>query len=126
MHGHFSRTDRCDTCRDWPEWVIELIVRLDRMETVMTEFANDQAHLDADVQAISQQFATAIAELKAQIAAGVPAEQLNFAAADALVSTVTAEATADAPPAAPAPVDAPPADGSTPPVEGGDASTPTA
>jgi hypothetical protein len=66
------------------------------MEKLMTEANADQAHLDLDVRELGQQFAIVVAELKAQAAnAGTP---LNFTNADALVATVTGEATADAPP----------------------------
>jgi hypothetical protein len=104
------------------------------LEEAMTQFANDQAHLDVNVQAVSDaltafktQTALALSELKQQIAAGVPAPELNFSAFDSIipalqadVDAATAEATADVPP-----VVTPPADGSTPPVDGsGDTTTP--
>lgn len=111
IHGHLHR-DRCDTCRDWPDWAREILAALEEMGTLMTGFASDQAHLDADVHAIGQQFATVIAELKAQHDAGQP---LDFTAADALVASVTAEATADAP--------APPVETASP-VEGDDSKLP--
>lgn len=78
--------------------------------------AENQAHLDQDVQAIGTAVATIISELKAQAAAGQP---LDFTAADALVASTQGEATADAPPAA-APVE--PTTGDT----GTDPSAPTA
>ena len=74
--------------------IIHLLEELtEKVQTV----SENQAHLDQDVAGIATAFATAIAELKAQIAAGATPEQLDFAAADALVATVQGEADADAP-----------------------------
>lgn len=78
----------------------------------MTE--SNQQHLDRDVQGIRDAFATAIQELKDQIANGTPAAALDFSAADALLGTVQAEATADAPVAAGAADGTLPGDGTTP------------
>lgn len=80
---------------------------LEIKEIAMTE-STDQQHLDADVDAMKTAFATVIAELKAQNAAGQP---LDFTAADALVTTEQTEATADAPaaPVVPAQADGTPA-----------------
>lgn len=74
---------------------------------IMSDVNANQTHLDTDITALTANFATVIAELKAQAAAGAP---LDFTAADALVASEAAEATADAPPApAPAPPANPPA-----------------
>jgi hypothetical protein len=88
----------------------------------MTEFATNQAHLDADVNALRQAVSDAVSELKAAAANG---QTLDFARLDALVTDTQAEATADAP-AQPAPapvaggaladVPAAPADGTNPPA----------
>lgn len=92
----------------------ELLVRITKQLAVLDrkvdKLMSDQSHLDTDIQAIGTQFATVVAELKAQHAAGTP---LDFTAADALVATVTGEAAADAPATDAPPADAPPAD--TPP-----------
>jgi uncharacterized membrane protein len=80
-------------------------VRIQQLTEGMNAMTSDQSHLDQDVTELQTGFAEVVAELKAQAAAGQP---LNFAAADALVGTVQAEATADAPPA-PAPAPAAPA-----------------
>lgn len=83
---------------------------LHRMEIIMTQFADDQAHLDADVTAETTALATIIAELKAQHAAGAP---LDFTKADAFVAAAQAEATTDAPAVVTPPVVTPPAPAAT-------------
>lgn len=84
-------------------------IRIQHLEEREQQMSSDQSHLDTDVSELQAGFASVVAELKAQAAAGQP---LDFTNADALVGTVQAEASADAPaaPAAP-PADAPPADG---------------
>jgi hypothetical protein len=67
---------------------------------IMTQAESNQDHLNRDIAGIQASFATAISELKTQIAAGVPSEQLDFSAADRLAADVAAEATRDAPVAA--------------------------
>ena len=59
----------------------------------------DQDKLDSDVRSIATDFATAIAELKAQISANptAPATSLDFTKLDALAAAVHSEAVADAP-----------------------------
>lgn len=73
----------------------------------MTEFANDQAHLDADVQSLGQATAsieTEIANLKQQEGAA----GLNFTGLDAAVAQLQSAApSAPSPEPAPAPVPAP-------------------
>lgn len=61
----------------------------------MTAINQGQTHLDQDVQSLTDGFAKVVEELKAQAAAGQP---LDFTKADALVSSVQTEATADAAP----------------------------
>lgn len=97
MHHQHSEGSCCP-----PRWARVLITNqehviehLHRIEHIMTEVTANQAHLDTDIAAITDSFATVIAELKAAAAAGTP---LDFAAADALVAAVQAEAAADAPP----------------------------
>lgn len=106
--------DDCDFDELDAPAIAHLLHHLHRIERQMTEFANDQAHLDADVASIGTQFQVAVNELKAAVSAG---HALDFTNLDNLVSQVTAEAGADAPPAptptpapepTPAPVDAPP------------------
>lgn len=63
-----------------------VLYHLEHLEFRMTAFANDQAHLDADVQALTgifSQLEAQIAQLKAAVAAGGP---VDFAAADQLVA----------------------------------------
>jgi hypothetical protein len=97
---------------------------IEALEATMTQFATNQAHLDADVAALRQAVSDAVAELKAAAANG---QSLDFSKLDALVTDTQAEATADAPPApaapatpadgsAPADVPAAPVDGTTPPA----------
>lgn len=101
-----------------------LMHHITALEARMTEFANNQAHLDADVAALRQAVSDAVAELKAAAANG---QSLDFSKLDALVTDTQAEATADAPPApaapavpsdgsAPSDVPAAPADGTVPPA----------
>lgn len=78
--------------------------KLDRLETMMTESLTDQQHIEQDVTAVRAAVTDAVTELKAQIAAGVPAEQLDFTSFDKLVTDEQAEAVADAPPVAAPPV----------------------
>ena len=52
---------------------------------------------DAEKEKLTGEMGTQVAELKAQIAAGVPAAALDFTALDALVASTQAEAVADAP-----------------------------
>ncbi len=91
--------------------------RIERMEFLMTELAAEQAQIDSDVAEIRQSVATALAELRAQIAAGTPSGALDLTGLDKLAADETAEAAADAPapvspqspaevvtPASPAPV----------------------
>ena len=63
----------------------------------LTELMTNQQHIEQDVTAITASIATAVAELKAQIAAGTPAEALDFTSLDNLASSTAAEAAADAP-----------------------------
>ena len=98
------------------DFVLHLAQDLAQMEQTMTQFADNQAHLDADVNALRQAISDAVAELKAAVANG---QTLDFTKLDALVTDTQAEATADAQ-AQPAP--AQPADGSgtaPAPVDGG-------
>jgi hypothetical protein len=103
------------------DFVQHLAQDLAQMEQTMTEFATNQAHLDADVAALRQAVSDAVAELKAAAANG---QSLDFSKLDALVADTQAEATADAPPAPAAPADgsaptdvpAAPADGTNPPA----------
>lgn len=71
------------------------------LEDAMTEFANDQAHLDDDVNRLSEAFGAAVTELKAWVQNNpdLPASQLDFTKLDSLVGTMEAEAAADAQPA---------------------------
>ncbi len=115
-----------------PAWASHLLMhivsvesRLDLLESLMTSFADDQAHLDSDIQSLTDAFTsfeTIISGLKAQPGA----ETLDFTAADALVASVQAAVSADQPPASdPAPV----TDPSTTPVDSTapvDPSAPTA
>lgn len=82
-----------------------LEARFNQMEDRMTTDETQQAHLDRDIADIDAKFSDAIQHLKDQIAAGVPAEQLDFSRADALAGKADAEDVADTPPAPP--VDAP-------------------
>lgn len=75
------------------ELLVHIFVHLTDLEQQMTEFANDQDHLDADVSAESTSFAQVLAELKAQEGA----DKLDFTKADAFVASVQSEAAADAP-----------------------------
>jgi hypothetical protein len=79
------------------------------MEELMTGFANDQAHLDSDVTALTEAFGTAVTELKAAIANNptAPVSSLDFSKLDSLVGTAQAEAAADAAPVKTAVVEAP-------------------
>jgi len=88
-------------------WTV-ILARLDRIETLLsdnqsttnrklTELMTNQQHIEQDVTAITASIATAVAELKAQIAAGTPAEALDFTSLDNLASSTAAEAAADAP-----------------------------
>jgi len=86
------------TYRDWSTWASRIDARLEEIGDIMTEINADQAHLDADVKAETDAFATVIAELKAQHAAGAP---LDFTAADKFLASVQGEAVADAPPTPP-------------------------
>ena len=96
---------RCEHCdlelSDIAAVLVHVLHHIARMERLMTEFANDQAHLDADVNALTAGISdveTEIAALKAQ-PADVP---LDFTALDAAVARVKADAPA-AVAAAPAP-----------------------
>lgn len=85
--------------------------QLNRIENLIMTVNEGQIHLDKDVDSLTTALNTAVAELKAQIAAGVPAPALNFTALDALVTSTQTEAAADAPVAPPvvvSPVDVPP------------------
>jgi hypothetical protein len=64
--------------------------------------SDNQAHIEQDVSAITTNVATAVAELKAAIASGTPAQALDFTSLDALSASTAAEAASDAPPAPPA------------------------
>lgn len=90
-----------DDAPDWAHTINHNILILGKELAIVS---TNQEHLDQDVAAIATAFAQAIAELKAQIAAGATPEQLDFTAADALVATVQGEAAADAP------AETPPAD----------------
>jgi hypothetical protein len=70
-------------------------------ELIMT-VNTDAQHLSDDVAALGTAIGTALAELKAQIAAISPPVKLDFTALDALVASTQAEAAADAPVAPPA------------------------
>lgn len=76
----------------------------------------DQEHLDQDVAALTSSIAQEVSELKAQIAAGISASDLDFTSLDALVASTQADATADAPPV-------PVADTTSAPTESTDATT---
>jgi hypothetical protein len=86
--------------------LIWLTARTETLEERFNIVSEQQDHLDRDVAEIDAKFSDAIQHLKDQIAQGVPAEQLDFTKADALVSKADAEDAADTP----APVDQPPAD----------------
>lgn len=99
-----------------------LEARFNQLEERMTTDETQQAHLDRDIADIDAKFSDAIQHLKDQIAAGVPAAQLDFSKADALAGKADAEDATDNPPApvpaapvdapvAPTPVDAPVPDG---------------
>lgn len=90
-----------------------LEARFNQMEDRMTTDETQQAHLDRDIADIDAKFSDAIQHLKDQIAAGVPAEQLDFSRADALAGKADAEDVADTPPA---PEPAPPVDAPTQPT----------
>lgn len=66
-----------------------------RLEHLMTEFSDDQKHLDADVQALKDAWATAYANLKTQIAGSptAPAHTLDFTELDKLVGIVQTPST---------------------------------
>jgi transposase len=90
---------------DAPALLLHTLEHLIRMENTMTEFANDQAHLDADVQAETDSLTAVEAEIAA-LKAQPAATALDFTALDA----ATARLKGDAPAVAvPAPVDVPPA-----------------
>ena len=75
--------------------------RLSRIERLIMTVNDNQAHLDQDITDLGTAITTAVTELKAAIAAGTPAQSLDFTALDALVASTQAEATADAPPQPP-------------------------
>jgi hypothetical protein len=91
---------------DCPDNIDDHILHhLHRIEAQMTEFANDQAHLDADVASLGQVTAsieTEIANLKNQPAAA----GLDFTGLDAALGTLQGVAPS-APSPAPAPAPAP-------------------
>jgi hypothetical protein len=72
-----------------------LAIRINFLEDQMT---TNQEHLDADIAVIDAKYSDAIQHLKDQIAAGVPAGQLDFSKADAVVAKSAAEDVADTPP----------------------------
>ncbi len=88
--------------------LIFLEARFNLLEERMTTDETQQQHLDRDISDIDAKYSDAIQHLKDQIAAGVPADQLDFSKADALAGKADAEDVADTPPA-PAPVVEPPA-----------------
>lgn len=102
--GWFMSTHRRPDPPDSPqsEWG-EVEQQLNRIEKLLMTVNTNQAHLDADVTALTTAISTAVTELKAAIAAGTPAAALDFTALDALAVSTTAEAAADAPVAPPAP-----------------------
>ncbi len=79
--------------------LIHLLEHQIAQEATMTQFANDQAHLDDAVTKLTDAFGTAITELKATIAnhPDLPASTINFSKLDSLVASAQAEASADAP-----------------------------
>ena len=77
---------------------LSITEQLNRIENLIMTVNEGQIHLDKDVAELTTALNTAVAELKAQIAAGVPAPALNFTALDALVTSTAAEAVSDAPP----------------------------
>lgn len=98
------------TCRSTRAITQELLTQRDMLHTInrkITEgfatMTSDQQHLENDVSAIVASVATAVAELKAQIANGTTAQALDFTSLDELTSSTAAEAASDAPAAPPAP-----------------------
>lgn len=82
---------------DLPTFVYHVLEHLVAVEAQMT---SNQQHLDTDITALTQAFGSleaVIDGLKSQPGA----EALDFTAADALVSSVSAVVTADQPPAVP-------------------------
>jgi hypothetical protein len=82
-----------------PSLLLHILQHLTHLETQMTEFANDQAHLDADVQANNDALTAVeaeIAALKAQPAAAA----LDFTALDAVTARLKGDAPAPPAPAA--------------------------
>lgn len=123
---HQHRTPQsCPTCQDWPDWARHLAAQINHLDKhltnlddllaktnrtitrkagqIMTQASDNQAHLDQDVAAIGESIATAVQELKDQIAQGATAQQLNFTRLDDLAASTAAEATADAPVTPPTP-----------------------
>jgi hypothetical protein len=66
-----------------------------RLEQIMTEFKDDQAHLEADVQKLTDVWTTAYANLKNQIAGNptAPAHTLDFTSLDKLAGIEEAATT---------------------------------
>lgn len=80
-----------------PNWAIDLSKQINYLTHGIEKIMTDQEHLDSGVSSISASIATAVAELKAAIAAGTPSAALDFTQLDALAAATAAEATADAP-----------------------------
>lgn len=106
---------RCDTCMTWPDWWLDLAIRIDNLGVAMTEAQND---IDADttiIQGLASSLDTiesGIDALKAGTDGTVDTSALDAAIAD--LKTKVGAAVTDVTPAAPVdttpPVDAAPVD----------------
>ena len=90
---------------DPPNWASQLLQNQqetnERIEKLTMTVNADSQHLSDDVAALGTAIASAVTELKAQIAAHVAPAALDFGPLDALVASTKAEAAADAPPVVP-------------------------
>ena len=106
-HDDDDREDDRDHDQERPDWVRELIHNQhetnQRLEKLIMTVNTDSQHLSDDVAALGAAVGTAVAELKAQIAAIQPPVALDFTGLDALVASTQAEAAADAPVVPPVP-----------------------
>lgn len=99
MPHHHPTVEVCEICLGWPDHTRVLAAHITRLEHLMTQFSSDQAHLDADVTALTDGLTAVEAEIAA-LKSQPQASALDFTALDAAVARVTA----DVPAATPTPV----------------------